>query len=389
MPLNPDPQPIPIGTPTKITATRIPNHAEPAKVTSVLTGKVSQGTIRAGFSARPDVMTDPGRVVPSKFGADPRKATAPAPAREPTIQQANALETTPVTMTEGLVEPATPQAPPPSPAQANVEPPSETPKAEGSETPKAPEKKEPFENQWAKLTSKEAAVRAERQALKAEQAALQADRQRIKAWDEHAQKIKTDPIAFLKQVGIPWSQVIDAALKNPDGLPNEKDALAAQVAQQQRDIDAYKQNEQAKLERERNTLIQTEVNIHKASARSFVKAHADTYKLINLQDASDVITETVVAEYNRTQKLLTLDQAANKVEAYLKSEADKLRPYFQPSAPEANPSTPAISAAPVTKTITNNQSAANIISDEPRKQYRSRQEKLAMGLKRYRLRQTT
>ena len=97
----------------------------------------------------------------------------------------------------------------------------------------------------------------------------------------------------------------------------------------------------------------------------------DKYELIRANDAVDVVYEVIEQHYNETQRILSKEEAADQVEAYLEEEVEKLlnlnkvksKTGALEASPKSEPTTPQkVQKAP---TLSNAHSATASNSSRP------------------------
>ncbi len=211
-----------------------------------------------------------------------------------------------------------PGIPAPAPAPAAAAPSGAKP--EGAPAAPAPgEKQEPqMSARFAALAKKEKEVRAQAARVKEAEA-------KLKAFEERESAYRADPMKLLQDFGHTYQGLTERILNDGNPTPAQvaqavnKDIQAIRSDLQRRDQEAAAKAAQARTQAEAEAVagFREEVN-------DFVKAEPDTYELINLYGQQGLVFDTVEAHYKETGKMLSLKDAADKVEQYLWDEAQKV-----------------------------------------------------------------
>lgn len=190
------------------------------------------------------------------------------------------------------------------------------------------------------------------------------------------------PTEFFKKTGLTYQQLTEAVLS--EGQPPTADdrvaKLEAELAADR--AERAKNAEQAKLDAAAAARAQDDraIEAFKGHVSQFVKANAETYELVAAEDATDLVYDVVEAYYAEHKQVLTVEQAAERVEVYLEAEArkkysgsKKLASLFQPPPPPpaatlgaalANSATPAAGKKP-TPTLTSKTGASGVATPPP------------------------
>lgn len=138
-------------------------------------------------------------------------------------------------------------------------------------------------------------------------------------------RIKKDPLGTLKELGYDYDMLTELVL-NDGKLPNdvqmklmreeiEKDYKSKYEELEKRMIDRDKADEEAKYKQV--------INNFKSEIDEFIGKDQDTYELINVNKANDLVYDVIEEHYNETGRVLGIQEAANAVENYLEEEAKK------------------------------------------------------------------
>lgn len=220
---------------------------------------------------------------------------------------------------EDLQKPA-----PVQPEQPPVEAAPENTPEDTQEEPKS-KKEELFSSKFANLTRKEREILKKEQELKA----LQEELGPLK-------DLKKDPQGSLPKIlesfGLSVDDVITYALNQAEaeGLENDPspEAQIKRLEKKLTQIEQSEQEKQKKLEEDRQKAEQTRyseaIEQFKGQISAFVEEKAEIYELIAAQNATDTVFEVIEESFNRTGKVMDIEEAANLVENYLEEEAKKI-----------------------------------------------------------------
>lgn len=209
--------------------------------------------------------------------------------------------------------------------------------------------------------------------------------ERVKKLEEF-EALKSNPLKALEALGLDYNAITKAQLADGQ-IPPEVEIkkldqkldsfLEAQKQQEQQ----REQLEKKRQEEENNRLISE----FKTEITDYVKEHSERYEFITFENAQELVYAVIDEHYERTRnpesgkgEVLTISQAADKVEEYLEKkylkakELKKLQALLQPVAVSKQPvkTNPVNSQKP--KTLTNQASAspepipAGILSDDER-----------------------
>lgn len=201
---------------------------------------------------------------------------------------------------------------------------------------KAPEEKKPEAakappgaDRFAALAKKERAIQQQATALKEREAKL-ADFESIK------QKATSNPLEALKILGISYEQITEFILNGQKPTPD------LQVSAVKQEIDALRKERE--LEKEAAKKAQEEEHSRtmeqfRAEVGNFIKTNAEQYELTALYNGESIVEATIEQHFAATQKVLSIKEAADLVEAYFEdqvkaaSQAKKFQAKQEPKAP--------------------------------------------------------
>lgn len=182
--------------------------------------------------------------------------------------------------------------------------------------------------------------------------------QRLKNFEVAWGKAKENPMLVFQELGLTLDDLATFVLN--DNQPTE----ASKVKQIEAKLAAMEAaEEQAKVSAQQAQVQQT-INNFRYDIRNVVNANTDKYELVHVHGAYEDVLNVVDYHLRETGQLLSIDQAAEMVEKYLTTEAEKIlkaKKFAKVSSPEATSPVDAknseVTAKP-TKTMTNKQVAS-------------------------------
>lgn len=251
---------------------------------------------------------------------------------------------------------------------------TQVPVAETQDTPDAPVPEVPKErvsDRFAFLAKKEQAVVRQRQELKAQLEAMEQQkaeisrlRQEIEGSRSKKESYRQNPLALLEEHGLSYKELTDYILNN-NTVSTESQIKALQEklesVEKQRELDRQEAQERAKrAAEEREQAVITEF---KTEIGSFLKRESDKYELTNLYDSADLVYDTVEEYFAKTNKVLSIPEACDLVEAYLEKQVEKSLATKKLSTKVSKPQTEDTAStppsAPQRKTLSNSNYTAS------------------------------
>ncbi len=245
-----------------------------------------------------------------------------------------------------------------------AEAPPEPPKEPAKEAPKEPEF---MSDKFAALARKEKTLVKKSQELSSlkadiekQQSALKSQQEEYQRWLKIKENAKLDPDSYLSEAGLTYGYLTERALKGDKGDPK-----AILEHTEKRLSEFEKRQEEAKKQAEEAAALkakeewEAQLQGFAQSISDFVDENADTYELIKIHDQKALIFD-VIQEGARRQKVISVKEAAEKVENYLAQqvekalESKKFKEKFSPVKKEVAP--PAKDSG--TPTLSNNMSTS-------------------------------
>jgi len=155
-------------------------------------------------------------------------------------------------------------------------------------------------------------------------------------------KQSRNPIQALQSLGMSFEDaakyVLNEGKQEPPTVEQQLQELKDQIARAE-------QERVSREEKARQDYLEQTIDNHKQEIGQYVQANADKYELIAANDAQETVFEVIQEYYNKYNKLMSIDEAADKVEDWLTDRSRQLFKLkkFQPVTPteEAQPETPA------------------------------------------------
>jgi hypothetical protein len=247
--------------------------------------------------------------------------------------------------------------------QTQAPAPVATPTATTSATPEEV-KEQPDERMASKL---EMLLKREQQALERERLAKERERDvdgRFKRVEEF-ESIKTNPKKALELLGLSYDELTQAMLADgsipPEVQIRRLDEKLEQFKSEQQKAEELRIENEKKLARENEERIITNF---KGEISQYIKDNVSRYELTAFEEQQDLVFDVIDEHYNRTQKVMTIQEAADKVELYLeqketkRKELSKIKTIWGMLPPPAQKQVQAQIQTQKPKTLTNNLTAS-------------------------------
>lgn len=182
------------------------------------------------------------------------------------------------------------------------------------------------------LARKERAILRERQQIAADRAVIQAQQAEItqkmteyQNYLENKSKYKTNPKQLLQDHGLTYQELAEYQLNDGEPTP------ALLIKQQQERIDALEtrladkdaRNEAAQKQQQER-YEQEVVADFRNQIETFVRSKPDQYEFIRINEAENLVYDTVEEYYKKNNTILPIKKAADMVEDYLSKVVDKI-----------------------------------------------------------------
>lgn len=195
----------------------------------------------------------------------------------------------------------------------------------------APVPQERVSDRFSFLAKKEAGIVRQRQELKSQMESISAQRSEVEKLRQEIEKAnqrkgsyKTNPLAVLEDHGLSYKELTDFILNN-NTVSTETQIKAIQEkleeSEKRRELDRKES-----LEREQQRAAAREAQVieeFKGEIGSYLQRESDKFELTNLYDSADLVYDTVEEYFAKTNKVLSIPEACDLVEAYLEKQVEK------------------------------------------------------------------
>lgn len=182
---------------------------------------------------------------------------------------------------------------------------------------------------FAALSRQEKAILEQRQALKEQKDEMttQAD---VEA--KLRESVKSgNPLAILEHYGLTTDDIINAMIGD-EGTYNGEIDERSEVEKLRQELKDKEENQrlagekaEEEAQKAKQNSIDENIAYHKQQIEAHIRQNPEQYKLTNIQGAFDLAWDVTEGHYNETGTLLTLEQASNHVEQYLKDQLIKMQ----------------------------------------------------------------
>lgn len=145
--------------------------------------------------------------------------------------------------------------------------------------------------------------------------------EREKLWED---EFRTSPLVALKRRNITYEDLNNAVLNDGKFQPDVEIKSVRDELQRLRQDSQDKERkalEDAKLAQEQAEAQAVET--FKGRIGEFITQNGEKYELTKLYDASELVFQTVEQHFERTKKVLSIDEACGLVEGYLEAELER------------------------------------------------------------------
>jgi len=244
-----------------------------------------------------------------------------------------------------------------------------------------------FAAKFAALARKEKELRDSQGKFVSERQRLEQERAEMEAWkteqktakDALLNEIKGNPLKWLQEnAGYDFEALTKMQLNEQNPTPEMliKRTREELESGYKRELEELRNAMKAKEEQEEKAQFEQTVSGFKSQISSFIDSNADTYELIKMNDAQELVFEVIQEFYESSGKVLSIEEAAKHTEEHLEAEARKVfeaKKFKQTSQPKSEE--PAKQTAP---TLSNTLAAEVPVTG---KKKLSREESLAQAAK--------
>lgn len=216
----------------------------------------------------------------------------------------------------------------------------------------APEEK-PLSPQFAALAKQQKLLRKAQMELEAREAAFKAKESEYATSYIPKSKLKENPYGVLTEEGIPYESIMNQALN--------QDPTSLELQKIKREMEAMKADSQKAADQAKSAQQQAyeEAVNHIRNEATELVAKSPEFEMIKANNAEEAVVELIRETFDSTKKLLTVAEAAQKVEDYLLEHAlkiaglNKVKQKLSPQQIEQQQTedVPAVQAKPRTNTV--------------------------------------
>lgn len=174
----------------------------------------------------------------------------------------------------------------------------------------------------------EVLIRREKAALereklaKAKEAELEAKLARINEFES----LKTNSKKALDVLGLTYEELTQSLLQDGELPPEVKIKKVEDKVDQF--LKAREEEERQRAEADRKKAEEQNAKVisdYKEEIKTYLKDNSSRYEFINFEGQQDLVFEVIDEHFNRTEKVLSINEAADKVEAYLEEKYNKAK----------------------------------------------------------------
>jgi cell division protein FtsL len=238
-----------------------------------------------------------------------------------------------------------------------------------------------LQRQFAQLARQErqlrAKVQAQEQAIKAREAALAEKEKAILSKEQQysegyisKDQLKQDTLRILSDVGVPteslYNEMTDQMLGK--GLDPRADAAIRRLEAKIASLEAKAQENTKAAEESQQQAYKAAVKQIQLDVNKEVAANPGDYKHIAATNSKKDVTELIEAVYKKDGHLMSVEEACQEVEKYLKDEYQRLKGKLEPAGQQARVEKIAqqMQPQPGMKTLTNAASSTRKLSSRER-----------------------
>lgn len=155
---------------------------------------------------------------------------------------------------------------------------------------------------------------------------LTARQNKLKELEEIEALREANPLEYIKKKGLNFEDLMQKALKDGEE-PSLEDKLAAiqkRLDDEMKSREEEKKKLQEESEKAKKEAEQKFIDDYKKKIETDIKAEGDKYELINTQNAHGLVYSVIEEYWEKNREVMSIQDAADKVEDYLVGEAKKL-----------------------------------------------------------------
>lgn len=194
--------------------------------------------------------------------------------------------------------------------------PKEQPQGQSNAAEGSKQEATPLDPKFEALARKEAAFRQREREFQAREATYKEKEAKLVAAEAWQTRLKESPLDVLNELGITYDQLVEQAVNAPDSATKEIQNELKRIRQTQ---DKLAQDAQDGAKAQRAAAIKQ----IRFDAADLIEQDPQ-FETIKATNSIDEVVELIEREFDKTGRLLTVDQAAKMVEDELLAEAIKI-----------------------------------------------------------------
>lgn len=197
-------------------------------------------------------------------------------------------------------------------------------------------KADPMSPKFAALAKKERQLQAIQGKLKAERDALKVEQTKYQTGYYSKEKLLSDPLAVLSEVGIDYNSLTEKILNSGQAT----DPVIQQLMKQVDELREGQTKAQREAEEGRKQSYENAVTQVRGEVQALVDSSKD-FEIIKAMGETESVVELIKATYESEKRIMTTEEACKEVEDFLVEEAmkiaaiEKIKAKFLPPKEEA------------------------------------------------------
>lgn len=190
---------------------------------------------------------------------------------------------------------------------------------------KPDEKEEKASQRFALLAKKEKALYQNSQKIKAQEAVIEEKLTALNNYENFKKQVAQNPMLALQELGISYEQLTQYVLTNK--MPNSSELEIKSVRDEMAELRKQQEERDKKAEEGRIAGLQArakqEIAAFQQQIGDYISSNVDKYELINLNEATHLVFQTVENHFEKTKRILSIEEASDIVEKYLEDQVEK------------------------------------------------------------------
>lgn len=241
----------------------------------------------------------------------------------------------------------------PQAQSAAVEPQQTAAAPESAPQPRSEDGK--FASKFAALTRKDKELRDRERLFASKLSEYEEKDKKYSAWEQEKARIeaekdswkKKNPFELLKDAGYTFEQLVEMQLNEQNPTPDMKlsrmqqeleEKTNSRIAELEAKLKAKEDAEAKAREEHEQQQYEQVVQQFKTEIGDFVESNKETYELVHMHSAQDLVFQVIEEHHKSTSRVLDLETAVKAVEEHLEEEAKKIfeaKKFKQASTPQS------------------------------------------------------